>query len=83
MKNLRQRTISGLGWNAVTQAVGKALQFAVMILLAHLLSPGEFGLVGMILIFTGLASSIADIGLGASIVQAQALSDENLNWRFG
>ena len=82
MKNLRQRTVSGLGWNAVTQALAKALQFAVLIVLAHLLSPHEFGLIGMILIFTGFASSIADMGLGASIVQAQVLSDENLNSVF-
>ena len=82
MKNLRQRTVSGLGWNAATQALAKALQFAVLIVLAHLLSPHEFGLIGMILIFTGFASSIADMGLGASIVQAQALSDENLDSVF-
>ena len=36
----------------------------------------------MILVFTGFASSIADMGLGASIVQAQALSDENLDSVF-
>ena len=82
MKDLRQRTVSGLGWNAGTQALAKALQFAVLIVLAHLLSPGEFGLIGMILIFTGFASTIADIGLGASIVQAQALSDEILDSVF-
>ena len=36
MKNLRQRTVSGLGWNAATQALAKALQFAVLIVLARL-----------------------------------------------
>jgi O-antigen/teichoic acid export membrane protein len=82
MKNLRQRTVFGLGWNAATQALAKALQFAVLIVLAHLLSPREFGLVGMIFIFTGFASSIADMGLSASIVQARALSDDNLDSVF-
>jgi O-antigen/teichoic acid export membrane protein len=82
MNTLRQRTVSGLSWNAATQVVGKALQFSVLILLAHLLSPGEFGLVGMILVFTGFALSIADMGLGASIVQAQTLSAENLDAAF-
>jgi O-antigen/teichoic acid export membrane protein len=82
MKPLRHRTVAGLGWNAGTQALGKAFQFAVTIALARLLGPNEFGLVAMILVFTGLASSIADIGLGASIVQARTLSDENLDAAF-
>jgi O-antigen/teichoic acid export membrane protein len=82
MKNLRQRTISGLGWNAATQTLAKVLQFAVLIALARLVSPGDFGLIGMILVFTGFASSIADMGLGASIVQKQALSDGGLDSVF-
>ena len=82
MKTLRQQTVSGLGWNAATQALARVLQFAVLIVLAHLLSPVEFGLIGMILIFAGFASSIADMGLGASIVQTRELSDEKLNSVF-
>jgi O-antigen/teichoic acid export membrane protein len=82
MTSLHQRTVSGLGWNAATQMLAKALQFVAMIMLARLLNPSEFGFVGMILVFTGLASSIADMGLGASIVQKQALSDADLDSVF-
>ena len=82
MKNLRQRTVSGLKWNAATQASAKALQFVALIVLARLLSPNEFGLFGMILVFTGFASIIADAGLNASIIQKQELSEANLNSAF-
>jgi O-antigen/teichoic acid export membrane protein len=82
MKNLRQRTVSGLGWNTATQALARILQFALLIVLARILSPNEFGLIGMILVFTGFASSFSDMGLGASIIQAQALSDVKLDSVF-
>jgi O-antigen/teichoic acid export membrane protein len=82
MENLRQQTVSGLGWNAATQTLAKVLQFVAVIVLARLLSPHEFGLVAMILVFTGFASTIADVGLGASIIQKQTLSDANLNSVF-
>ena len=37
MENLRQRTVSGLGWSAATQILGQALQFAATVVLARLL----------------------------------------------
>jgi O-antigen/teichoic acid export membrane protein len=82
MKNLRQRTVSGLGWNTATQALARILQFTLLIVLARILSPNEFGLIGMILVFTGFASSFSDMGLGASIIQAHALSDVKLDSVF-
>jgi hypothetical protein len=45
-------------------------------------SPGEFGLIGMILVISGFASAIADAGLGASITQKQRLSDRALDSVF-
>ena len=82
MKKLRQRTVSGLKWNAATQALAKGLQFVALIVLARLLSPYEFGLIGMILVFTGFASTIADAGLSAAIIQRQEVSEGNLNSAF-
>jgi O-antigen/teichoic acid export membrane protein len=82
MENLRQQTVSGLGWSAATQILGQALQFAATVVLARLLSPADFGLIGMILVFIGFASSIADMGLGASIIQKQAVTDRHLDSVF-
>ena len=55
MTNLQQRSVSGLGWNAATQILSKALQFAAAIILTRLLSSEEFGLIGMVLVSTGFA----------------------------
>ena len=82
MNNLRQRTLSGLGWNGATQILSAVLQFIISVILARLLSPRDFGLIGMVLVFTGFASSLSEMGLGASLVQHRAVSDRHLNSVF-
>ena len=51
-------------------------------MLARLLSPKEYGLLGMVLVFSGFANYVADMGLGASIIQKTTLSDRHLNSVF-
>jgi O-antigen/teichoic acid export membrane protein len=82
MNNIRQRTLSGLGWNGATQILGAVLQLGISVILARLLSPRDFGLIGMILVFTGFASSLSEMGLGASLVQQRTISDRHLNTVF-
>jgi O-antigen/teichoic acid export membrane protein len=82
MNNIRQRTLWGLGWNGATQFLGAALQFGISVVLARLLSPRDFGLIAMVFVFTGFASSLRDMGFGASIVQRKTLSDRHLNSVF-
>jgi O-antigen/teichoic acid export membrane protein len=82
MTTLRERTMAGLGWHGATQALAQVFQFGFSIALARLLSPAEFGLVGMVVVFTGFASSLADLGLGASLIQRPAVSDAHLNSVF-
>ena len=79
---LRTRTLAGLGWSGATQLLGQAFQFGFSIALARLLTPAEFGLVAMILVFTGFASSLADFGLGASLIQKPSVSQADLNSAF-
>lgn len=82
MRSLRQRTVSGLGWSGATQILGLALQFATSVLLARLLGPVEFGLVGAIVVFTGFATALVDLGLGASLIQKQAGTERHLYSAF-
>ena len=82
MNNLRQRTLTGLGWTGATRLLGQTIQLAATVVLARLLSPKEYGLLGMVLVFTGFATFVADMGLGASIIQRSTVSDRHLNSVF-
>jgi O-antigen/teichoic acid export membrane protein len=82
MNNLRQRTLVGLGWTGAARLLGQFVQLGTTVVLARLLSPKEYGLLGMVLVFTGFANYVADMGLGASIIQNTTLSDRHLNSVF-
>ncbi len=75
--SLREKTITGLGWTTTARVVQQVLQFVISVLLARLLSPEAFGLVGMIYIFTGFASMFSDGGFGAALVQAESIDERH------
>jgi PST family polysaccharide transporter len=75
--SLRDKTISGLGWTTTARIVQQILQFVISVLLARLLTPEAFGLVGMIFIFTGFASMFSDGGFGAALVQAESIEERH------
>jgi O-antigen/teichoic acid export membrane protein len=72
----------GLGWTGAARLLGQILQLGTTVVLARLLSPKEYRLLGMVLVFTGSANYVADMGLGASIIQKTTLSDRHLNSVF-
>jgi O-antigen/teichoic acid export membrane protein len=82
MNDIRQRVLSGLGWTGTTRILEQLLQFGISVVLARLLSPEDFGLIGMVLVFTGFASTLSDMGLGTALVQKRDISNRHLNTVF-
>ena len=79
---LRRSVVSGLGWKLFSQIVAVGSRFILAIVLAHLLTPRQFGLAGMALVFTGIANIFADLSLGAALVQRTTISDDDLSTAF-
>ena len=50
--SLKSKTIKGMGWSAVDNFSQYAISFLVSIILARLLTPDDYGLIGIITIFT-------------------------------
>jgi len=71
MDHLRHRTLSGLFWNLVERVGLRVIQFLPTILLARLLTPEQFGLVGMLALFIALAQAFLDSGFGAALIRKQ------------
>jgi O-antigen/teichoic acid export membrane protein len=69
MDNLRQKTLSGLFWILAERVGLRVVQFLPTLVLARLLTPEEFGLVGMLAIFIALAQVFLDSGFGAALIQ--------------
>ncbi len=71
----RRGSREALRWSAVDAVGRQGISFAVAVVLARLLCPAEFGLVGMLCIFSALASSIVDSGFGSALIQRKAITE--------
>ena len=67
--SLKQKTVSGLLWSFVDTFVGQGLTFIVGIILARILSPREFGLIGMITVFTAVSESFINSGFSSALIR--------------
>lgn len=82
MDEFRHRTIKGIAWSLVSQVGRQVLAFVIGITLARLLSPREFGLVAMVLVFTGFANIFTEMGFSAALIQKQDVRQEHLSSVF-
>ncbi|TXF90947.1 MOP flippase family protein [Neolewinella aurantiaca] len=69
MKNFRKNTVLGLKWNMANRMISQVLSLIIGIVLARLLSPKEFGVVGIVLVFRGVAGLFLDFGFTSAIIQ--------------
>jgi O-antigen/teichoic acid export membrane protein len=74
---LTHRAAHAAWWSALEIAARYGVQFAVMVLLARLLAPSDFGLIAMLLVFTTIAALLVDAGFGTALVQKQDTSDDD------
>ena len=79
---LKQKTISGLKWSFIDNTANIGLSFIIGIILARLLSPQEFGLIGMITIFIALASSFVNSGFSQALIRKQNCSQTDYSTIF-
>jgi len=80
--NLKTKAIHGIGWSGTSQIITQILHLAVKIILARLLTPEDFGIIGMALIFIAFIQTINELGLSAAIIQKQNLNERHLSTSF-
>lgn len=78
-KNLKSSAIRGGAWGSASRIVRLLFQFASIAILARLLSPDDFGLVGTVAGAVAIVSMFRELGLSMAIVQAPDVKDEHLN----
>jgi len=79
---LRDSIISGIVWKSVNQMLLLAVQLGVMVVLARLLTPRDYGLVGMVTAITGFAAIFVDLGLTTAIIQKQDTTQVEMSTAF-
>lgn len=81
-KSLTQKTMRGVFWSGASQFVSQGLSFLVNIVVARLLFPEDFGVLGMAAVYIELVSILSDLGLNASIIQRKDVSRTQLSTCF-
>lgn len=81
-QNLRNKTIKGVGWSFTGSLLGQGITFLVGIVLARMLSPEEYGLIGIIMIFILISESIVNSGLSSALIRKQDVSDLDFDTVF-
>lgn len=74
MSEIKQKTINSMAWSMSERVSLQVLHMVISIILARLLDPAEFGLLGMLAIFTSVAQSILDSGFGSALIQKKNAS---------
>jgi PST family polysaccharide transporter len=81
-KSHKERTVRGLKWNLLDKIVSQGASFVTTLILARLLLPEDFGLLGMVVVVIGFATVFKDFGLGSALIQKKNLTSEDLSSVF-
>ncbi|KQT37352.1 MULTISPECIES: lipopolysaccharide biosynthesis protein [unclassified Methylophilus] len=81
-ESIKDAVKHGILWSVIQSWGGKLITFATSIILARLLGPEEYGIVGVAFLVLTFIPMIADFGFGVAIIQKKNLSDEDLNFPF-
>lgn len=86
-KNLKHKAASGVMWTAMQRYSKMFIQFISGIILARLLTPHDYGCIGMLTIFMVLAESFIDGGFGSALIQKKNPTQEDYStiffWNLG
>ncbi len=72
---LKQQTIKGLAWSGTSQFGKQVCQLIITAVLARLLSPKDFGLLGMATVFIQLPAMFGELGLTGALIQKKDIAD--------
>lgn len=67
--SLKRKAVSGFSWKAVEKFVNEIVQFSIGVVLARLLSPSDYGTVGLLAIFFAVAATFQDSGFASALIQ--------------
>lgn len=82
VENLKSKTQKGLVWSFIERFATQGVQFIFGIILARLLSPDDYGIIAMPLVFLALAQCFIDSGFSSALIRKPELSEEDLSTAF-
>ncbi|MDH6307776.1 teichuronic acid exporter [Dysgonomonas sp. PFB1-18] len=80
--SLKEKAISGVSWLFIQKVATQGVSFLTTIVLARIILPEDFGLIGMIYVFIGIGNVLLDAGFSASLIRSQFVDQADLSTVF-
>ena len=80
--SLKKIATTGFFWTFAQQFGNQAISFTVSLILARILLPAEFGLIGMVAIFIAIGNTLLNSGLTQSLIRSKELDQEDYSTVF-
>lgn len=81
-ESLKNKTVKGTMWSAADAFLGQGVTFLVGIVLARMLSPDEYGLIGICIIFNTVLNGITDSGFSNALIRKKDCTNDDYNTMF-
>lgn len=82
MGELARKTVSSSVWATIEKVANMGVGFVIGLVLARLLTPGDYGVMAMFGVFTGIASQFVDCGFGTALVRKKECSQADFSTCF-
>ena len=79
---LKNKAIKGVIWSFIEQFSGQIIQFVISIILARILLPSDYGLIGMLAFFMAISQVFIDGGFGSALIQKKNRNENDLSTVF-
>ena len=81
-ESLKKKTIKGVAWSGIDNVAQHGVTFIVGIILARLLSPDDYGLIGIVAIFTAVCTTLINSGFSNALIRRKDPTDDDYNTAF-
>jgi teichuronic acid exporter len=82
LSNLKKRAYSGVFWSAIELLSYQFISFIIGLIIARILDPSDYGLMGMISIFIALGQSVVESGFNSALIQKKETTEEDYSTAF-
>lgn len=80
--SLKNKVLKGVGWSATDNLLHQGISFIIGLILARILSPAEYGLIGLAMVVITILSSFVDGGFSSALIRKKDVSEADYNTMF-
>lgn len=81
-ESLKKKTVKGVAWTSLDQMLSMGFGFVIGVILARLLTPGDYGLLAMIGVFNAIAIAFVNSGFSGALVRKPDLTEDDNTTAF-